>query len=100
MDQCLLALIVTPSIESAVIDWLLERDDITGFTSMPINGHGVSVHSMTAAEQVAGQQRQLMYQIHSTEQVAQKIIVDAKQLFSGSGIHYWLMPMLVSGRIE
>jgi len=100
MEQCLLVLIVTPSIENAVIDWLLEHDDIPGFTSMPASGHGVSVHSMTTAEQVAGRQRQIMFQMHLPEPVARDILAAARRQFSGSGMHYWLSPVLSAGHIE
>lgn len=100
MQQCLLVLIVTPIIESAIIDWLLERDDIDGFTSMPINGHGVSSHSMTAAEQVSGRQKQVMFHIHMAESTARDVLVAAQQSFSGSGMHYWLMPVLSAGNID
>lgn len=100
MEQCLLVLVVTPSIESAVIDWLLERDDIAGFTSIPISGHGVSVHSMTTAEQVAGRQKQVMFQMHLAEPVAHDILKAAQYIFSGSGMHYWLLPVLSAGHIE
>lgn len=100
MDECLLVLIVTPSIESAVIDWLLDHDDITGFTSMPINGHGVSVHSMTTAEQVAGRQKQVMFQMHLPEPLARDILDAARESFRGSGMHYWLSPVLAAGHIE
>ena len=75
MEQCLLVLVVKPSIENAVIDWLLEHDDISGFTSIPISGHGVSVHSMTIAEQVAGQKRLLK----------QSSVLGAWQTHTGSG---------------
>ncbi len=100
MEECLLALIVTPTIENAVVDWLLERDDITGFTSMPANGHGVSAHSMTTAEQVAGRQKQIMFQMHLPEPVAQQVLRSAQQSFSGSGMHYWLSPVLSAGHID
>ncbi|MEE9493909.1 MAG: DUF3240 family protein [Gammaproteobacteria bacterium] len=100
MEQCLLVLVVTPSIESAVIDWLLERDDVSGFTSIAISGHGVSVHSMTTAEQVAGRQKQVMFQMHLPELVARDVLKAAQQSFSGSGMHYWLLPVLSVGHIE
>lgn len=100
MEQCLLALIVTPSIENAVVDWLLEQNDITGFTSMPTNGHGVSSHSMTTAEQVVGRQKQIMFQMHLPEPVAREILLLAQQSFSGSGMHYWLSPVMASGHID
>ncbi len=100
MEQCLLVLIVTPSLENAVIDWLLERDDIAGFTSMPTNGHGVSIHSMTTAEQVAGRQKQVMLQMHLPEPEARDILMAAQQSFSGCGMHYWLSPILLAGHID
>lgn len=100
MDQCLLSLVVTPSIESAVIDWLLERNDITGFTSMQVSGHGVSAHSLTAAEQVAGRQKQVMFQLHLPESVARELLQSIREVFSGSGMHYWLSPVLSAGHID
>ncbi len=100
MSQCLLVLIVTPSIENAVVDWLLEREDIDGFSTMAISGHGASAHSLTAAEQVAGRRRQVMFHTHLSEDVAKKIIDDARHAFKGSGMHYWLMPVLAAGHLD
>lgn len=100
MDECLLVLIVTPSIENAMVDWLLERDDVPGFASMPINGHGASAHSLTAAEQVAGRQRQVMFQLHLSRATADALIEAVRSAFSGSGMHYWLTPLLASGHLQ
>ena len=100
MDQCLLVLIASPSIENAVVDWLLDRNDIPGFTSAPISGHGASTHSLTAAEQVAGRQRQVMFQMHLKEAVARSVIDDAQRAFRGSGLHYWLTPVLAAGHMN
>ena len=99
MDQRLLVLIVTPEIEDAVVDWLLEREDIPGFSTAAINGHGASEHSLTAAEQVTGRQRKIMFQLHLPEAVAETLIEEARQAFRGSGMHYWLMPVLASGHM-
>lgn len=99
MDECLLVLIVTPAIENAVVDWLLDNDDIAGFSSAPINGHGVSEHSLTPAEQVAGRQKQIMFQMHVSDTAAEKIIDAARRTFSGSGIHYWVTSVRVCGNI-
>ena len=100
MDQCLLALIVSPSIENAMIDWLLERDDISGFNSAPISGHGASTGSLSLSEQVAGHQRQVIFRMCLPEPVAQTILEEVQQSFRGSGMHYWLMPVLASGHID
>ena len=100
MQECLLVLIVTPKIENAMVDWLLERDDVPGFTSLPINGHGASVHSLSASEQVAGRQRQIMFQLHLPRTAADVLIEAVRGAFGGSGMHYWLMPLLASGHLQ
>jgi hypothetical protein len=100
MDECLLVLIVTPTIENAMVDWLLERGDVPGFTSAPINGHGASAHSLTAAEQVAGRQRQVMFQLHLPRSTADSLVEAIRDAFGGSGMHYWLTPLLASGHLQ
>lgn len=100
MEQCLLVLIVSPSIGNAMVDWLLEYDDLSGFTSMTISGHGGSAHSLTAAEQVAGQRRQVMFHVHLSREMADIIVADARRAFNGSGIHYWVMPVLAAGHLD
>lgn len=100
MDQCLLSLIVSPAIENALIDWLLERDDIPGFTSVPINGHGTSTDTLTLSEQVAGHRRQIIFRMCLPETVAQTVLAEVQTSFRGSGMHYWLLPVLASGHID
>lgn len=100
MDQCLLSLIVSPAVENAVIDWLLERDDIPGFSSVPINGHGTSTDTLTLSEQVAGSRRQILFRMCLPVAVAQTILEEVQVSFRGSGMHYWLVPVLASGHIQ
>lgn len=64
MSHCLLYLIVAPAAEDAVAEWLLEDEAVSGFSSMPIAGHGSSEASMTLAEQVAGRRRRVMFFTH------------------------------------
>jgi hypothetical protein len=99
MEHCLLVVIVSPSMENALVDWLLEREDVTGFTSVPVYGHGASANSMTAAEQVAGRQRRVMFQLHLAQDTAAIIINAINSEFGGSGMHYWLVPVLASGHL-
>ena len=100
MEQCLLVLIASPSIENAVVDWLLDHDNISGFTSGPISGHGGSAHAFSAAEQVAGRRHQVMFQMHLPESVARTVIAEAHTLFRGSGLHYWLTPVVAAGHMN
>ena len=100
VDICLLNLVVTPAIEDAMSDWLLAREDVSGFSSHAIAGHGSSEHAMSLAEQVAGRRRQVLFQTHLPCDTAHALIEAVKAEFKGSGMHYWLLPALASGHVE
>lgn len=100
MDRCLLVVIVSPSLEHAVVDWLLDREDVPGFTSIPVFGHGASASSMSAAEQVAGRQRRVMFQLHLDRATADALIQALHAAFAGSGMHYWLTPLVAAGHLS
>jgi len=99
-ENCLLNLVVTPEVEDAVADWLLEYPTVTGFSSYPISGHGSSEQRMTLAEQVAGRRRQLLFQLHLPCVDARALLSDIKQVFRGSGMHYWLVPVIDAGHVD
>lgn len=94
----LLTIIASPVMEEELIDWLLTQPNITGFTSQTANGHG-NGHEMTLAEQVTGRRRQITFMIQLQKQMTASIVADLKHCFSGSGLHYWLMPLSESGSI-
>jgi len=94
----LLTIIAPPAMEEELIDWLLTQANITGFTSQVANGHG-SGHQMSIAEQVTGRRRQVTFWIELEKKRSESILSDLKQRFTGSGLHYWLLPMSESGSI-
>jgi len=100
MANCLLNLIVTPQVEDALAEWLLERDDVPGFSSMPVAGHGSSEKSMTLAEQVAGRSRRVMFVTHVPADTAKALLDDLHRAFAGSGLHYWVVPISDFGRLD
>ncbi len=100
MADCLLNLIVPAQVEGALAEWLLERDDVPGFSSMPVFGHGSSEHSMTMAEQVAGRSRRVLFLIELPREVAESMLAELGRAFAASGIHYWILPVLAAGRLE
>ncbi len=100
MNDVVLYLVVAPAVEDAMADWLLEREDATGFSSVPINGHGSSEKSMTLAEQVAGRRRQVLFLLHLPEAVARALLEDLTRDFAGSGMHYWMTPAMAFGHID
>jgi hypothetical protein len=100
MTNCLLHLICSPKLEDSLSEWLLERSDVPGFTSLPVAGHGSSEHSMTLAEQVAGRSRRVMFLLELPEQQALALIAALAAAFRGSGLHYWLVPLRAAGHID
>lgn len=99
MNKTLLTLICTPALERTVTDWLLDQEDLIGFTSMQVNGHGSDPETLNLIEQVQGSKKQIMFQIHMTSQKAEVAINDLKRDLKGAQIHYWLVPVLEAGNI-
>ena len=99
MPHQLLHLIVPLQAEDALVEWLLEREDIPGFTSSAVAGHGSSERSMTTAEQVAGRSRRVMFMLLLPEETARAVLAGLAEDFGGSGIHYWLVPAAAQGRL-
>jgi hypothetical protein len=100
MTDCLLHLICSPTLEDSLAEWLLERAEVPGFTSLPISGHGSSERSMTLAEQVAGRSRRVLFMLELPEPTARALVEAVRAEFAGSGLHYWLLPMLAAGHID
>jgi len=98
-EHCLLSLVAAPAIEDALVDWLLAQSALSGFTSAPVSGHGSSPHSMSLAEQVAGRRRQVLFQCHLSREQAVEIIAGLRAEFAGSGLHYWLVPIIDAGHL-
>lgn len=94
-----LNLIAPPEVTDALAEWLLERQDVPGFTSMPVSGHGSSERSMTLAEQVAGRSRRVLFLIQVPRETARAILDDLTLTFRGAGLHYWLLPVIEGGHL-
>jgi hypothetical protein len=100
MSCNVLHLIVSPTVEDAVADWLLERDDVPGFSTLAVAGHGSSEKSMSLAEQVVGRRRQVMFIMHLSEAAARALLADLARDFRGSGMHFWTTPAAEFGHID
>lgn len=98
-DQTLLTLVAAPQVEDTLVDWLLARDDVPGFTSYTASGHGSSIHSMSLAEQVSGRRRQMVFQLRLSQAQAEAVVSGLKQSFGNSGLHFWLTPVLECGHL-
>lgn len=98
-DQYLLTLTIAPAIEENLVDWLLENQGQIGFSSFPVNGHSSHQEDLSLAEQVAGRQKQVRFQIHLDAERVSTLLSHLRRDFAGAGLHYWISPVLDSGRI-
>lgn len=93
-------LVICSDVEDAVVNWLLEQEEISGFTSLQVSGHGASTHSMNLSEQVVRRHRQVMFQTYLPDADAVTLVKGLEEIFSGSGMHYCLTPLITSGHLE
>ena len=99
MKECLLVIIVSPKLEEEMVDWLLEKDDLSGFSSMSINSHGSDITELNIAEQVTGRQHKIMFHVYGKENSMPTLMDELKMRFKNTGLQYWLMPLLTSGHL-
>ncbi|MEW5754662.1 MAG: DUF3240 family protein [Pseudomonadota bacterium] len=100
MNESLITLISLPALEETLVDWLLEREELSGFSSLRIDGHGSYQHSLSLAEQVTGRQRKVMFLIHLPSDAVAGLLQQLRRDFPGTGMHYWVTPLLEAGRLE
>ena len=100
MNPVLLTLIAPPELEESLVDWLLARDEISGFTGQLAYGHSRAHGAYSLVEQVTGRQRRITYRIQTDEQTARALIEALRPDFAGAGGRYWLLPLLAAGRID
>jgi hypothetical protein len=97
--EYLVTINVPPSLEEPLVDALLTLEEELGFSSFAVNAHHHENKGLSLAEQVTGRQKQLRFQMYIDENDLEALVEKLKQEFAGSGIQYWVLPVLVSGVI-
>lgn len=97
-QQCLLRLNIPPGLEEDVVDLLLTSDEIPGFQSYPIRGHG-QVGAMTVAEQVEGRRKRVQFEIVLETEILEALLAKLKEALPVPDIIYWVSPITASGRL-
>lgn len=88
---------VPPSLEETFVDCLLTLESEFGFSSFQVNAHDHKNENLSSAEQVFGRQRKIRFQMYLSEAGLPELLAHLKNEFTGSGIHYWVMPVLENG---
>jgi len=98
-QEYLVTLNVPPGLEEVVVDCLLMLESEHGFSSFPVSAHDHRNEGLSLAEQVTGRQKKIRFQMYVPEQALSVLLTQLKQNFSGSGIHYWVLPVIENGII-
>ena len=91
---------IAPTAEERVIDWLLGREETTGFTSYAAYGHGASHHDLSIAEQVTGRQRRVEIRIELAQSALEPVLAAVVAEFEGTDLYYYVTPILRSGHLR
>ncbi len=97
--EYLVTLNIPPSLEEMMVDSLLLLETEHGFTSFPVNAHHQVNKGLSLAEQVTGRQKRLRFQLYVPVQELPALLEQLRQEFSGSGIQYWVLPVIENGTI-
>jgi hypothetical protein len=97
--EYLITLNVPVSLEEAVVDSLLMLESEHGFSSFPVSSHDHRNEGLSLAEQVTGRQRKVRFQMYVPEQGLAELLEQLRTEFSGSGIRYWVLPVVENGMI-
>lgn len=100
MPDSLLCLNVTPELELDMIDWLLGRSDVSGFTSMACFGHGQQHALQSIAEHVSGKARRVQLQVMLADATRASLLTDLETEFGGADVLYWALPVNCSGNLN
>lgn len=98
-SEFLITLNVPPSLEEPVVDCLLTFESQHGFSSLPVSAHDHLNEGLSLAEQVSGRQQKIRFQMYIDKKDLSALLKILKADFSGSGIHYWVMPVIEKGLI-
>jgi hypothetical protein len=91
---------VLPAFEERVVDWLIERDEVAGFTTYTVFGHSASHGDLTAAEQVSGRQKRLEFRVELPLALLDVLLAALAARFSGTDLYYYVVPVLRSGHLR
>jgi len=98
-QEYLVTINVPPSLEEPIVDCLLMLETEHGFSSFPVNAHHHSNQGLSLSEQVRGRQKRVRFQLYVDAQGLAHLLNELKQEFGGSGIQYWVMPVIEKGVI-
>ncbi|MGZ4969401.1 MAG: DUF3240 family protein [Methylobacter sp.] len=99
VKEYLVTLNVPSALEEAIVDCLLTLESEHGFSSFPVSSHDHKNEGLSLAEQVTGRQKKIRFQMYVPEHGLAVLLEQLRNEFSGSGIKYWVLPVVENGVI-
>lgn len=98
-QQQILTLIVDAASHDDLVDTLMGLESITGFTQSSVNGFSHAHAQFDIAEQVAGHRELFRFDVQHEAPQLERLLATIKELRTANGIHYWVTPVLASGKL-
>lgn len=92
----LLIINMPPALEEDLVDYLLSLDNVIGFTSYVVQGHGEH-RNWSVAEQVSGRRKRVQFEIIVEPSEYEQITSRLGEVV-GKDILFWQMPVQHVGR--
>ncbi len=97
-EMTMLVLNTAPELEEDLIDYLLSFEQVQGFTSYQVHGHGEH-KNLSIAEQVSGRRKRSQYEIFMTSTAIPEVLKGLSSAV-GKDIVYWQQPVRNFGHIS
>lgn len=95
--EYLITLNVPPALEGVVVDNLLTMEFELGFSGFTVYAHHHKHKGLSISEQVTGRQKKISFQMYINGTDLASLLVKLREDFTGSGIQYWVSPVLENG---
>lgn len=99
MSEFCLTLICPKNLDEKLLDVLLATPEVRLFTSMSIAAHGLAHERLSVSEQVLGRAMATQVQVLFSEKDKAMLLEKIKQSFIGTGVQYWITPVLEMGEM-
>ena len=99
MSDLCLTVLCPPAVEEKLLDLLLLSPNAAVFTSTPTAAHGLAFGSLNQTEQVLGRAFATQVQVVIPDADRQALLTSLHQQFEGTGLRYWITPVIEAGEI-
>ena len=99
MSDVCLTLLGSPEVEEKLLDHLLMNPVAKTFTSQPAASHGGHLSGLDPREAVLGRSDAVLVHVLVGKDDAERLVEDLRQSVTGSGVRYWLTPLLAQGEL-